>query len=279
MATTDLSSTTGTDQSDWTEGLARVGLVARGIVYFLFGVIAVQLAATGSTGGEKASTTGAFGELAEKPFGKVLVGVVALGLLCWALACGVAAVVGRNGAKPGESDAKDRVKDAGRAVASLVLAVAAVGVATSAGSGGGGGGQKRQATARLMDAPFGRILVGLVGAAVVGLGLYRLYKAYQQDHLDHVDLGKAPSWAPTGFLKGLGTAGAVGRGLVFALLGAFVVKAAIEHQPDESRGVDGALRELAGGGPGRILLAVTAVGVVCYGLWTLVEARCRQADT
>ncbi|CAN5654731.1 hypothetical protein BH24ACT4_BH24ACT4_06020 [soil metagenome] len=79
--------------------------------------------------------------------------------------------------------------------------------------------------------------------------------------------------------KALGVAGAVGRGLVFTLLGGFVVKAALEHQPDDSRGIDGALRELSGGGPGRALLAVIAVGVVCYGLWTAIEARCRQTDT
>lgn len=272
------TTTSGTDQSDWTEGLARAGLVARGIVYFLFGVIAVQLAVRGSTGGEKASTTGAFGELAEKPFGKVLVGVVAVGLVCWAAACAVAVVTGRNGAKPGPSDTTDRLKDAGRAAASLLLTIAAVGVVTQSGSGGGQD-RERQQTARLMDAPFGRILVGLVGAGIVALGLYRLVKAAQQDHLDHVDLGKLPSWAPVGVAKALGVAGAVGRGLVFTLLGGFVVKAALEHQPDESRGIDGALRELSGGGPGRALLAVIAVGVVCYGLWTAVEARCRQTDT
>lgn len=246
-------------------------------MYFLFGVIAVQLAVTGSTGGEEASTTGAFGELAEKPFGKVLVGIVALGLLCWALACAAAVVTGRNGAKPGQSDTKDRLKDAGRAVASLLLTVTALGVMTQSRSGGGD--QERQLTARLMDAPFGRVLVGLVGTAIVALGLYRLVKAAQQDHLDHVDLGKQPSWAPVAVAKGLGGAGAVGRGLVFTLLGGFVVKAALEHQPDESRGIDDALRELSGGGLGRALLALISVGVVCYGLWTVIEARCRQADT
>ncbi len=101
------------------------GLVARGIVYLTFGVIAVRLATAGSTGGEEASTTGAFGELAEKPFGTWLVGITALGLLCWAACCLVAAVTGRNGSKPGASDTKDRVKDAVRGVISLALAGAA----------------------------------------------------------------------------------------------------------------------------------------------------------
>lgn len=277
--TATTSDSTGTDQSDWTEVLARAGLVARGVVYFLFGFIAAQLAFTGSTEGEQASTTGAFGELAEKPFGQILVGLVAAGLLCWAAACAVAALLGRNGAEPGESETSDRVKDAGRAVLSLLLVATAVAVLVQGGGGGGGSGQQRRFTARLMDAPFGRILVGAVGVALIGLGIYRLTKAWKQDHLDRVNLAKAPSWAPDRLLKVLGMAGEVGRGLVFAVLGGFVVKAAIEHQPDESRGIDSALRELAGGGPSRFLLIAIALGVISYGLWTLVEARYRQADS
>jgi len=57
-----------------------------------------------------------------------------------------------------------------------------------------------------------------------------------------------------------------------------VLKAAVEHDPDESKGIDAALRDLAGGGPGRVLLIVIALGLVCYGAWNLVEARTRRSD-
>lgn len=269
------------DPADWTEGLARAGLVARGIVYLTFGVIAVGLATSGSTKGEEASTSGAFGELAEKPFGTWLVGITALGLACWAASCLVAAATGRNGSKPGPSEPKDRAKDVVRGVVSLALALAAVQVLLQdqPGEGASGGGQQEQeATGRLMDAPAGQLLVGVVGLIILGIGLYHGVKALKQRYLEHVDLGCMGSRVPRKLLEGLGLVGHVGRGLVFAIVGGFLVKAAATHDPDEGRGIDGGLRQLSEGGPGRLLLAVTAVGVVCFGLWTLVEARCRRAD-
>ncbi len=129
-----------------------------------------------------------------------------------------------------------------------------------------------------MDAPAGQVLVAGVGLVLVGLGLHHLVKAFRQDHLERVDLSRMGQAVPRRAWEGLGLVGHAGRGLVFAIVGGFVVQAALTHDPDKGSGIDGALRELSGGGPGRLLLAVTAVGVVCFGLWTLVEARCRRSD-
>ena len=133
-------------------------------------------------------------------------------------------------------------------------------------------------TARLMEAPAGQLLVGAAGLGILGFGLYHLVKAFNRDYLERVDLSRMGRAIPRKALEGLGLAGHVGRGLVFAIIGGFVVQAAVTHDPDKSRGIDGALRELTGGGPGRVLLTLTAIGVVCFGLWTLVEARCRRSD-
>lgn len=268
-----------TEGSDWTEGLARVGLVSRGVVYTIFGLIAVRLAVEGSTKGEEASTAGAFGELVEKPFGKVLVGLVAVGLVCWAAVCALAAVIGRNGAKPGPSDPMDRVRDAIRAAASLLLAGVAVKVLTQGEQSASGGNQEQELTAKLMDAPAGRILVFVLGLAVLGVGIHQVVKAVKRDFLEAVDLGRMGNRPGPNALEKLGVAGHVAKGLIFTLIGGFLLRAAIAHDPDETQGIDGALRELAGGGPGRALLAAIAVGTVCFGIWTFVEARCRRADT
>lgn len=266
-------------QPDHTEALARVGLAARGVVFTTFGLIAVRLAFLGSTAGEEASTSGAFAEIVEKPLGTVLVAVTALGLAAWALSCAVAVVTGRNGSKPGRSEPLDRARDAVRGAIAVALCATAVRVLTQGEQAASGSGeQQRTWTARLMDAPAGRGVVGLIGLAVLGAGLYHVVKAFKRDFLEHVDLGRLGSAALRTPAEWLGLAGHVGRGLSFAIVGGFVLRAAVEHDPDQSKGIDAALRDLAGGGPGRLLLVVTAVGLVCFGLWAFVEARCRRSD-
>ena len=263
---------------DWTEPLARAGLVARGVVFGIFGLIAVRLAFLGSTEGEEASAGGAFSELVEKPFGKILVGATVLGLLAWAASCFVAVASGRNGSKPGASEPMDRARDALRGAIGVALAVSGIRVLTQGQGSGGGSGQEKEWTARLMDAPAGQLLVGVIGLALLGVGLWKVVKAFERDFLERVELGRMEGPIPRSALEALGVAGHVGRGLAFALVGGFVLKAAVEHDPDESKGIDAALRDLAGGGPGRVLLVVIALGLVCYGVWNLVEARTRRSD-
>ena len=65
------------------EGLARVGLVAYGVVYLLVGWLALQIAWGGSA--KSADTSGALRTLADQPFGKILLWLVALGLVALAL--------------------------------------------------------------------------------------------------------------------------------------------------------------------------------------------------
>lgn len=267
----------GVGHPDWTEPLARAGLVARGVVYTIFGLIAVRLAFLGSTDGEQASTSGAFSELVEKPLGSVLVGLTVAGLLAWGVSCAVAVVSGRNGSKPGTSDPLDRVRDGVRGVIAVALAGSGLRVLTQ-GEGSGGSGRQRELTARLMDAPAGQVLVGVVGLALLGLGAYHVVKAIRRDFLERVDLGRLGPAAPRRGLELLGVVGHVGRGLVFAVVGGFVLQAAVRHDAEESKGIDAALRDLAGGGPGRALLIVIALGLVAFGVWCFVEARTRRSD-
>src|SRR5690606_25786404 len=146
---------------DHTEALARAGLAARGVVFTTFGLIALRLAVGGSTDGEEASAQGAFGELVEAPLGTALVAVTAVGLAAWALSCAVAVVPGRNGSKPGPGEPRDRARDALRGGIALSLLANAVAVLTRGQQESGGSGEEQRTwTARLMDAPAGRGLVG-----------------------------------------------------------------------------------------------------------------------
>lgn len=66
------------------------------------------------------------------------------------------------------------------------------------------------------------------------------------------------------------------RALVFTLIGIFITKAAIEYDPDEAIGLDGALQKLAEASYGPVLLGITAAGLIGYAVYCLVDARYRD---
>ena len=66
------------------------------------------------------------------------------------------------------------------------------------------------------------------------------------------------------------------RGVVFGLIGLFLIQAALQHNPEQAGGLDEALQALARQGHGRLLLGVVAVGLVAYGSYMLLIAWYRR---
>jgi Domain of Unknown Function (DUF1206) len=110
---------------------------------------------------------------------------------------------------------------------------------------------------------------------VIGIAAYQGYTAATQGFLDDLELPRM-SENERRTATSLGTAGHAARGVVFALIGVFLVKAALEYEPREAIGIDGALKELAGQPYGSVLLGLVAAGLLLYGLYCLVEARYRK---
>jgi hypothetical protein len=77
------------------------------------------------------------------------------------------------------------------------------------------------------------------------------------------------------WIRRTGLVGHLARGVVFGL-GAFLVKAALEYDPDEAIGIDGALQKLALHSYGDALLGLVAAGLLAYGVFCLVRARYRE---
>ena len=257
----------------WVDRAAQIGLVARGVVYIVFGLIAFDLA-TGDHSG-KPSSQGALTEMAQQPYGTWLLGIVALGLFLYAVACALGAIRGRGGKKAGESDTKDRVMDAGRAVVNAGLAVYAVKILMDGRSSSGSGNTESKATAMVLDWPGGQVIVAVIGLAIIAAGIAQWRKAYKQKFTEGLALEEASDKTRRVVTK-LGIIGYVARGIVFALVGAFLVKAAVDYNPDEAVGVDGALLELAGKGYGPWILGFVGIGTIAFGVWSGVEARYRK---
>jgi hypothetical protein len=259
-------------QSRWTERFGRLGFVAKGVLYAIIGVLAIKVAI--GQGGSPEDHEGALVTLADEPFGMVLLVVLALGLSGYALWRLVEVVFGRQD-KAGVEDYSERAASVGRAIVYGALAAVAWAIVAGGGGGASSSGSEKEQTAMVLGWPGGVALVTIVGLIVIGIAAYQGYRAATQGFLDDLDVARM-SENERRTATSLGTAGHAARGVVFALIGVFLVKAALEYNPREAIGLDGALKELAGQPYGSVLLGLVATGLLLYGLYCLVEARYRK---
>lgn len=261
------------EASGWIEPLGRLGYAAKGIVYAIVGVLAAQ-AAIGA-GGETTDTQGALSRIIEAPFGRVLLGLTAVGLLGYAIWREVQAFMDTENKG---SDAKGYVARTAYAIVGLAyLGLALTAVQLVRGTGGGGSGSETQQgwTARLLAQPFGQLLVGLIGLIVIGVGLYQLYKGVSGSFRDKLKLNEMSQTEQTWATRS-GRLGFIARGVVFAIIGALLIAAARQADASQARGFAGALETLAAQPYGPWLLGVVALGLIAYGFFCLVEARYRR---
>lgn len=254
------------DNSTWVDRAARVGLIALSIVHLMFGWLAIQLA-LGDREGE-ASTSGAVKELADQPFGGVIIWLVAVGLVLLTLWQALEAIVGHTD-KDGKDRAKKRISSAGKAVIYGVLAFTAIKVAI--GSGGGGGGTDSM-TAKLMDMPAGQFLVGAVGVGIIIGGCYLIYRGVADKFLDDIEGSGQTGKTGTAYVW-FGRVGYCAKGAALGVVGGLFLYAAISHKPKESGGMDEALTTVLKEPFGPALLIAMGVGIICFGLFCFAWSR------
>ena len=254
----------------WLIGFGRFGFAAKGVVYTLIGVLAVQ---TALGKGEVAGSQGALERIGEAPFGRYLLIAMGVGIVGYALWRFIQAFF----------DTENKgTKGKGIAVrvGYFLIALVHVGLAISAfalvsGSGKGGGDSPRGWTAELMSQPFGRWLVAAAGALVLAYGAFQMYRGFSLKFRDKLLLDEMSAttdkWATR-----LGRMGYAARGIVFGVVGLFLVIAALRSDPREARGLDGALTTLAEQPWGWLVLGLVAVGLGAYGIFMFVEARYRR---
>lgn len=267
----DQAKATVREAGPWLEPLGRFGFAAKGAVYVLIGALALRVAL--GLGGETTDAQGALRRILTAPFGAFLLVATAVGLLGYALWRFVQAAMDteRKG-----SDARGLVQRVAYAISGCVHLGLAFWAARLLASGGGGGGDvARSWTAQLMSRPAGAWLVGVVGVVVIGVGLYQFYHAFSAKFRDELMLGRMGP-AEEEWLTRLGRFGYAARGVVFGLVGLFLLVAAKQAEPGAARGLGGALATLAQQRSGSWLLGVVATGLVAYGALMLAEARYRR---
>lgn len=262
------------DAKSWLETFARFGLIAKGVVYLIIGTLALRLAV--GVGGETTNAKGALESITTQPFGMFLLGLTAIGLVGYAFWKGVQCI--QDPDHEG-SRAKGIAKRSGYALSCLVhlgLAIYAAGLIFGGGgeqSGGASGAQKW--TAWLMSQPFGQWLVAGVGVAIFIAGLTQLLSALRGNLRKRMKVGEASEEQLT-WLERMGRCGMIARGVVFGLIGWFVMQAGWTANAAESGGTDKALNWLSSEGPW--VLGLTAAGLLLYGCFQIALSKFRHVN-
>jgi hypothetical protein len=252
------------------EGLARAGLVARGVVFGVIGVLALEVAL--GSGGKTTNQQGALATIAGQPFGRVLLVIVAIGLAGYALWRFVSAAVGPR------DDSDDGLRDRVPALASGIVYAALCFTAVKilfGGQGSSGASSPKHATAGVLGWPGGPVLVTIAGVILIGVALYQGYegvgrKFCEGARTEQMDPGIRRAYTA------LGVFGFVARMVVFLLVGYGLIKAALDYDPHNAIGLDGALQKLAHAAYGPALLGIVAAGLIGFALYCVADARYRR---
>jgi hypothetical protein len=241
--------------------LVAIGLVSYGLLHLVLAWIAIQIV-LGRRG--DASSEGAMTQLRQQPLGEVLLWIMAIGLFTLTIWQAVEATLGRD--QPSrDGRLRRRFTSAGRAIVYFTLGLLAIGVATRSTSSSGEG--EETLSARLMDVPFGRVLVAVVGAVVISVGVAQIVKGVKQNFTEDLDRGAPPA------VRRLGTVGYCARGVALTIIGVLFGWAAITYDPEKAGGMDDALSTIREQPFGSVLLTIMAAGLACFGVYCFFWAR------
>ena len=254
-----------TASQPWVEELTRLGYFVRGVLYVLLGIFAIQLAL--GQGGKTANQTDIIAFMGSTPLGKWLLIVVAVGLLGYTLWGLIRALFDpfRHG-----SDTEGLAVRLGYVASAfgygtlLIATVQYIMGATMT--------QNSPATwsAKLLAEPYGRIIVIIIGLGwLLGGGLWQIYQGWNNDFKKDLRLRSMTREEKQAVIW-TGKFGLIARGVVFGIIGLFLIQAAIQANPSAAKGFDGALAVLLQQPYGIYLLGLVAIGLMAFGVYSML---------
>jgi len=249
------------------ERLARLGYGVKGLIYITMGLLAIQ----GALGKAKtpADQLGAIRTFSKLPFAQVLLWIVLIGLISYALWGVIRAVLDplHKGTDTSGLLARGGYLVSAATYASFVVPTYQL----ISGARSSSGSNQTHLVAQIMSLPMGRILVGIIGIAAIGAGLYQIYMGVESKF--------EKQFKPYALTREnykiaiqLGRFGTMARGIVFALVGFFFFLAAYYSNPGQAQGIDAALNYLAKQPYGLWLMGIVAVGLIAFGIYSLMTA-------
>jgi len=267
----NVSNKVSANKEDWLKKFARFGMFSKGVVYVLIGVLTAMAAF--NLGGQTSGKQGAFQFVYSQPFGKILLGLIALGLLGYVAWRFIQAI------KDPEDEGKGRrAAYATSGIFYVLIAISAITLIFSGSSGGSGGsggsGSQQQVLSGLLDQTWGQVLVGVFAVGFFAKAIWQFYRAFSgkfDDKLKNVNLRKEARET----IKKAGFVGYISRGIVIGIIGYLFLDAAISANPSEAGGTKEAFGLIQNSTAGPIVLGVIALGLAAYGVFMFVKAKYR----
>jgi hypothetical protein len=257
----------------WIERFARFGIVSKGVVYCLIGVLAA-LPAIGIQG-RQMNKSDAFRLIYDQPFGQVMLLLVALGMagyVTWRLFQAIRDIDHKG------KDTKAKFTRVGYAFSGFVyasLAFYAAKLALGGPQGNSGGGSSRQfVVSKVLEFPAGEWLIGISAVLIFVQGIRQIYKGASGKFCKNVKLMGSQY---SGIYKKTGVIGYISRGIVLLVIGYFFFRAALNGSEKEIQDTKGAFAFLENTF-GSLLMILIAVGLVGYGVFMFVKGRYQKID-
>jgi len=254
----------------WAVPVARIGFGAKGVVFVCMGLFSALAAFQGS--GQPTDSRDVIQVIAQQPFGRLLLIVLSAGLSCHVVWRFLEAFTSVSGRELGAEPLLSRLRSffAGMIYGGMTAGALKTLIGVSAGQGSDA--SVRSWTALLMSTAFGPWLIGICGAGVIGYGIYQWFRIYRASFEKKLGLAKL-SAAGRRWIVRICAMGIAARGLVFCLIGVFLIQAGLQSNPGEARGLGGALNSLRSKPYGLLVFAVAALGLAAYGVYCGVKAR------
>jgi Domain of Unknown Function (DUF1206) len=253
------------------EIVARAGLIAYGIVHLLVGWLAMKIAWSASDS-KSADTSGALKTLASQPVGKVLLGLVAVGLIALAIWQASEAIWGYHN-REGAKRASKQITSGALAVIYAALAVSAASFAL--GSGSSSSKSEKHATSGVLAWPGGRVIVVVTGLIIIGIGVASVVKGVRKSFAEEIDTSSMSPVARDGVAR-LGQTGYITKGVALGLVGGLLSYATLTFDRQKTPGLDGALQTILTQPFGKFLLTAVAIGFVAFGVFAILQSRYRR---
>jgi hypothetical protein len=245
------------------ETIRKIGIITKGIIYSLAGLLTFLAAV--NLGGEVSGKNGVISFLEDQTFGKIIVMLIAAGLIMYAIWRFCSAFLD---SKEEGSDKKGILKRIGYAISGLIYGGLAYSILNNSLSSGG---TKTSATQLLLDNEGGEYLLYGIGLILWAVGFYQFYKGYSGKFLD--DIQQSGKIESEELLRKTGTYGFIARGIAFILFAFFVYLAASEKNAEAIKGLEGMFNFLQGFSYGNILMGLMSIGLLCYGVYQYFLAR------